>query len=152
MTSFVTGAGGGPVSVLSPVYDVFGRLVSMGLTNYRYNGLGYLIMYQFDADEDEAMEDAERYYLCYDERWRVVATYRNQDDDPKDLFVYHAAGARGFGGSSYIDAVALRDSDGEAWTAEGGATLTERRYYCQNWRADVCVVLNTLGDWLERVQ
>ncbi len=39
------------------------------------------------------------------------------------------------GGSSYIDAVVLRDRDTQA--TPGGGSLDERRYYVQNWRSDV---------------
>lgn len=54
---------------------------------------------------------------CSDERWRMVATYRNSDSSPKERFVYHAAGFAGSGSSSYIDAVVLRDADrNSGWT------------------------------------
>ena len=51
------------------------------------------------------------YHHAYDERWRMVATYRDDDTDPKEEFVNHQAGLDGFGRSSYIDLVVCRDKD-----------------------------------------
>ncbi len=54
------------------------------------------------------------------------------------------------GGSSYIDSVILRDKDANtAWTAASDATLEERRYLVQNWRADVTTMDNTSGEPVE---
>jgi RHS repeat-associated protein len=54
------------------------------------------------------------------------------------------------GGSSYIDSVILRDTDSNtAWTAASDATLEERRYLVQNWRADVTTMVNTNGEPVE---
>jgi RHS repeat-associated protein len=51
------------------------------------------------------------------------------------------------GGSSYIDLVVMRDKDAStAWTATADA-LDERRYYCQNWRADVVAIVTDAG-WM----
>ncbi len=54
----------------------------------------------------------------YDDRWRMVATYRGVhwgdaagyavDPLPKEQFIHHAAGQDGFGSASYIDAAVLR--------------------------------------------
>jgi RHS repeat-associated protein len=53
---------------------------------------------------------------------------------------------RGLGGSSYIDSVVLRDRDADtSWRSAGDGTLEERRYYAQNWRADVSVILPSTG-------
>ncbi len=83
-------------------------------------------------------------------RFRQVAGFRNQDSDPKETFIYHNAGLAGMGGSSYIDSVILRDRDANtAWTAASDATLEERRYLVQNWRADVTTMLNTSGEPVE---
>lgn len=49
------------------------------------------------------------YHFCYDDKWRIVGTWRGTDTDPKELFIYHNAGVAGYGGSSYIDSVVLRD-------------------------------------------
>ncbi len=117
---------------------------------YRYNGLGYRIMEQRDLDESENLSNAERFYFAYDTRWRQVAVFRDQDNDPKESFIYHNAGIAGVGGSSYIDSVILRDRDANtAWTAASDATLEERRYLVQNWRADVTTMINTSGEPIE---
>jgi RHS repeat-associated protein len=151
------------------VYDPFGRLVrTTGLvvedvplhaTRYRYNGLGMRIMWQDDADADGTLESSERYYIMNDERWRPVATFRDQDEHAKEAFVWHAAGAAGLGGSSYIDSVILRDRDNtacgescEPWRQEADGTLEERRFYCQNWRADVVAVTKSDGTPVEYVR
>jgi RHS repeat-associated protein len=53
---------------------------------------------------------------------------------------------RGLGGSSYIDSVVLRDRDADvSWRAASDGDLEERRYYAQNWRADVSVILPSTG-------
>lgn len=85
------------------VYDAFGRMVEVKnqsnttLAKYRYNGLGYRIMWQYDANSNGSLATSERYYFAYDERWRMLATFRDQDSNPKERFVYHAAGMGGFG-------------------------------------------------------
>jgi len=137
------------------VYDAFGRMVEVKnqanttLAKYRYNGLGYRIMWQYDANSNGSLATSERYYFAYDERWRMLITYRDQDSNPKERFVYHAAGMGGFGGSSYIDDVVLRDRDYNAnagfssnssWFLAADSTMEERMYLCQNWRADVVAV------------
>jgi len=47
----------------------------------------------------------------------------------------------------------LRERDANtSWTAASDGTLEERRYYCQNWRADVSVILasgGTLVEWVK---
>jgi len=113
------------------------------LAKYRYNGLGYRIMWQYDANSNGSLTTSERYYFAYDERWRMLATYRDQDSNPKERFVYHAAGMGGFGGSSYIDQTVLRDRDANtAWTSAADSTMEERTYLCQNWRADVVAAVD----------
>ncbi|GJQ29735.1 MAG: hypothetical protein HBSAPP03_16190 [Phycisphaerae bacterium] len=144
------------------VYDAFGRMVAVtgipgeGVTyieKHRYNGLGFRTMWQYDVDVDGTLEDPERYYFMHDERWRVIGTFRNQDASPKEAFVHHAAGLGGFGGSSYIDSIILRDADErDDWAAAGDGTLEERRYFCQNWRADVVAVTKSDGTPLEYVR
>jgi RHS repeat-associated protein len=131
------------------VYDAFGRMVEVKnqsnttLAKYRYNGLGYRIMWQYDANSNGSLATSERYYFAYDERWRMLMTYRDQDSNPKERFVYHAAGMGGFGGSSYIDLTVLRDRDANtAWTSAADSTMEERTYLCQNWRADVVAAVD----------
>jgi RHS repeat-associated protein len=79
-----------------------------------------------------------------------VATYRDSDSNPKEQFIFHNAGANGVGGSSYIDSVVLRDKDANvAWNAAADGTLEQRRYYNQNWRADVISMLTSTGQQVE---
>jgi hypothetical protein len=93
-----------------------------------------------------------------------VATFRCEtwagapDKYAKDLFVHHAAGAAGIGGSSYNDDVILRDADESTvdgglplpnWTGNVGGTDTspeDRLFYLQNWRADGAVTLRPAVD------
>ncbi len=134
------------------VYDAFGRLVtvkdttSATVAEYRYNGLGYRISWHYDADADKDVDGSDpTYYFAYDDRWRVVATFRGSDTYAKENFTFHNAGANGHGGSSYIDLVVLRDTDvpDQAWTAVSDGVLSNRVFYCQNWRADVSVITDT---------
>ncbi|MFZ2873610.1 MAG: RHS repeat-associated core domain-containing protein [Phycisphaerales bacterium] len=149
------------------VYDAFGRLVRVAAVEgmdetdvavYRYNGLNMRLMWQDDADADSTLESGERFYVMHDERWRPVATFRDTDATPKEAFVWHAAGQGGFGGSSYIDSVILRDRDNytggtpNGMTSASDGTLEERRYSCQNWRADVVAVTKADGTPLEYVR
>jgi hypothetical protein len=124
------------------------------VAEYRYNGLGFRITEHVDTDTDGDVDgnDAE-YHFVYDDSWRIVATYVDDDDaaDAKELFVHHAAGDGGYGGSSYIDAVIMRDVDlSTDWDAEADA-LDTRHYYCQNWRADVSVIIDDSAVIVERV-
>jgi len=83
-----------------------------------------------------------------------VGVFRDEDSTPKESFVYHAAGnaGRGGGGSSYIDSVVLRDRDTtNGWSGAADGTLEERRYYVQNWRADVVAIAKSDGNPLEYV-
>jgi len=86
-------------------------------------------------------------HYVYDERWRIVGVYENDDaaGDPIEQFAPHNAGEDGFGGSSYIDDVIMRDRD----TDGDGAVDDERVYYCQNWRHDVVAVIFSDGSMAE---
>ena len=108
------------------VYDGFGRLRQVKnrsdsslVAESRYNGLGFRIGWHYDADADKDVDSSDPwYYFCYDDAWRVVATFRADDTNPKEVFVHHNAGLGGFGGSSYIDRVILRDRDADTgWTS-----------------------------------
>jgi RHS repeat-associated protein len=147
------------------VWDVFGRLRAVYVrgtspaksdlvSEYRYNGLGYLVTRHQDTDTDGDVDGSDvTFETVFDERWRAVATYRSGDTDPKELFLRHAAGAGGFGGSSYIDHVVLRDRDAtNGWAGAADGTLEERVYYCQNWRADVVALIDAAGGMLEWVK
>jgi RHS repeat-associated protein len=119
---------------------------------YRYNGLGQRIMWRYDANASGTVASTKRYHYMYDDRWRVVVVFRDADSTPKESFVYHAAGNAGQGSSSYIDSVILRDRDvTNGWTGAADGTLEERRYYGQNWRADVVAMTKSNGDPLEYV-
>ncbi|MBL8800491.1 MAG: hypothetical protein JNN27_00725 [Planctomycetes bacterium] len=88
-----------------------------------------------------------KFHTAFDERWRQVATFRGSDANPKEQFVYHCAGNGGWGGSSYIDSVLLRDRDmTNGWTGAADGTLEERIYLLQNWRADVVAIVEPDGD------
>jgi len=120
---------------------------------YRYNGLGHRIMWQYDDDGDQTLESQETFHFMYDERWRIVGTFRNADTDAKESFVYHAAGKAGRGDASYIDNVILRDRDTtNGWTGNPDGSLDERRYYCQNWRADVVALTKRDGQPVEFIR
>jgi YD repeat-containing protein len=147
-------------------WDAFGRLREVQdlsnnvVSEYWYNGLGYLTVRLQDTNLDGVANstDDRKYVTIYDERWRQVATYRVNpstgalDANPKEQFLYHAAGNGGWGGSSYIDSVILRDSVSNSWTAVGASTLSKTLYYCQNWRADVVVMLDVASTVTTLVQ
>ncbi|GEM_PF-3770657 len=120
-------------------------------TEYRCNDLGQRISFHEDTEPDGVADGSDpTYQLIYDERWRLIAVYRDDDDNPKELFAYHQAGLDGAGGSSYIDSVILRQrDDNSGWTSAADGTLEQRRYYCQNWRADVSAVVTSGGVMVE---
>ncbi len=79
-----------------------------------------------------------------------METFRHADTSPKEEFCYHNAGASGRGTASYIDLVAFRDKDANtAWTSASDGVLEERRYVCQNWRADVVSIVTNTGTMQE---
>ena len=133
-------------------WDAFGRLREIRnrsttdlVQELRYNGLGFLIAEHYDADEDGDVDGSDPWYHhVWDERWRLVATFRAGDSDPKEQYVLHNAGFDGRGGSSYINDVVLRDRDANtAWDAAADGTLEERLFYLTNWRHDVVALLDS---------
>ncbi len=135
------------------VYDAFGRLREIRktsdsslVTENTYNGLGFRIGEHYDVDGDgtvESTSDDPWFRYVYTDRWQDVATFRADDTDPKEQFVYHAAGASGFGGSSMLDAVIFRDKDvNTAWASASDGVLENRIYYNHNWRGDVVALIN----------
>jgi RHS repeat-associated protein len=154
-------------------YDAFGRLVEVRkvtsrtggtgvisaytvMAEYRYDGLGQRTAWHRDFDGDGTAESSEKWlYMVYDDRWRAIAIYHQDDDvtQAKEITVPHNAGFDGLGGSSYIDSYALRDADdreGEATlanlaTANSDGVLDSRGYYLQNWRADLVSMIGSDG-------
>ncbi len=137
-------------------YDVFGRVREVRATSgqalvaeFRYNGLGMWIGWHYDVtnssggDPDGVVDSNDPwYYFGYDEAWRLLMTFRASDTYPKETYVPHLAGLDGYGGSSYIDSVVLRDREAVSnWKSQAASSRGYRDYYCQNWRADVSVVL-----------
>jgi YD repeat-containing protein len=143
------------------VYDAFNRLRKVKnrsnsnlLGEYRYNGLGHRMGIHEDTNSDGIVDSNDKwFYDAFDERWRVIARYRESDTSPKEDFVPHQAGLDGNGGSSYIDLVVCRNKDANtAWTSASDGVLEERLYYCQNWRADVSVIVTSSGTMKEWVK
>ena len=119
-----------------------------------YNGLGFRISVHEDTDTDGDVDGSDLWYhFVYDTKWRIVATFRADDNSPKEQFLYHQAGLDGSGGSSYIDAVVLRQKDDNSgWTNLADGVLEQRYYYCQNWRADVAAIVTSGGKMMEWVK
>ena len=130
------------------------RSTSDLVAEYKYNGLGYRISIHEDTDDDGDVDASDKWFHhAFDERWRWVTTFREDDTDPKEEFLHHAAGLDGNGTGSYIDLVVLRDRDiNSGWTSAADGTLEERIYYCQNWRADVSALVTDAGQMLEWVK
>jgi hypothetical protein len=62
-------------------------------------------------------------------------------------------GAGGYGTSSSIDQVVLREREANtAWHLSSDGTLEERLYYCQNWRHDVVALVTANCELRERVR
>jgi RHS repeat-associated protein len=144
------------------VYDAFGRMTeyrkdvndaATAIVKYQYNGLNQRIGWQYDVDSSATLSTSEQFYFVFDDRWRIVATVRAGDANPKEAFAYHAAGFAGSGGSSYIDSAIMREKDANTgWTAASDGTLEERVYYVQNWRSDVVAILDAAGNPLEEIR
>jgi RHS repeat-associated protein len=122
------------------------------VAQYRYNGLGFQIGRHWDLTRSGGGSAGRDRGL--DTRWRVVATFRSTDSDPKERFVHHNAGLGGQGGSSYIDAVVLRERDANtAWYNAADSTAEERRLMCEAApRPDVVAVLTDTGNLVESVK
>ena len=140
------------------VYDPFGRLRKVNnqssalVAEYKYNGLGHMIAVHEDNDTDGDVDANDKwFYPVHDERWRMVANFREDDTAPKEEWVPHQAGAGGYGVSSYINSVICREKDANsAWTSASDGTLEQRIYYCQDWRGDVSALVTSgglLAEW-----
>jgi RHS repeat-associated protein len=150
------------------VYDAFGRLRTVKnrsnsavVEENHYNGLNQRIGWHYDVDADGDVDGSDPWYwFIQDLRWRTVATYRvptswatAADSDPKERFIFHAAGVAGSGGSSYIDEVILRDRDNTSgWSTSSDGTLEERFFHLHNWRHDVIALGKSSGTLVERVK
>lgn len=120
------------------------------ISEYSYNGLGYLITRRQDTNRSGSVtSDDKKFHTVYDERWRPVATYRAADANPKEQFVYHCAGGRG---RKRLVHRRVRAEDKDAstgWTSAADSVLDERIDHCQNWRADVVAIVSSAGDLFE---
>ena len=143
-------------------YDPFGRLrkienqgASAVLAEYVYNGLGFMISELADTDDDgDADANDTWFHTAYDESWRAMCIYREDDASPKMEYIAENAGPDGHGGSSYIDSVLQRRRDtSTAWAAEAGdGTYEEKLFYCQNWRHDVVALVDLRGEAKEWIK
>lgn len=146
------------------VYDAFYRLRKITdrssnlVEEFTYNGLGHQIGHHYDNDRaahtgvpDGTVDSNDHwYYTAYDELWRPLATYRDSDTTPKELFVVQNAGLDGLGGSSYINGVVCRYKDtSTAWTHSSDGTYEEVLHYCQNWRGDMVALIDSSGSTVE---
>lgn len=142
------------------VYDAFGRLTALKnqssttIAEYTYYGNNVRASERYDVEPDGDLDSNDKTYrFAWDEGWRLVAVYRESDSDPKERYLHDKAGASGFGGSSYIDDLILRDRDANSgWTSAADGTLEERRYFCQSWRHDVVALVNSIGELAERAR
>lgn len=115
------------------------------IEEFWYNGENHRVAVKYDTDADGDVDSSDKkYHSAYDERWRVVATYRESDTAPKEEFWHHAAGFGGYDGSSYIDAIATRDKDANSgWISAADGVLERRDTYLANWRSDVVVLVSS---------
>ncbi|MFO0826742.1 MAG: RHS repeat-associated core domain-containing protein [Phycisphaerales bacterium] len=144
------------------VYDAWYRLRQIKnrtsgavVSEHQYYGNGFRAGERYDSDASGTVDSSDKWFwFAYDERWRILGTYRDADSSPKERFLHHTAGLGGYGGSSYIDDVVLRERDANTdWngTASDG-TLEERLYCCQNWRHDVVALVTSGGAIKERAK
>ncbi len=150
------------------VYDAFGRLREVRNTSnqaliaeYKYNGLGYRIQWHYDSRSPSGVDTGDPwYFFVYGPDWRLRGVFRADynspytlDTYPKERFIPHAAGLGGLGGSSYIDAVVLRDRDNtSAFTEAADSSAETRTGYCHNWRSDAAALVTDTGKLLEAVK
>jgi RHS repeat-associated protein len=135
------------------VYDAWNRLVTVKdssaniVEEFRYNGLGHRIGWHYDYDADKDVDGSDAWvYFQYNERWQQVALYVGANTDPTETFIYLNAGRDGYGGSSYIDDVVLRERD-----TDSDGDLDERYYYLQNQHHDVVAIMNADGQTKEKI-
>ncbi len=85
----------------------------------------------------------------HDERWRQIATFRGDDDDPKERFVYHAAGLDGMGDPVTLTPWSLRTRT----TATGGGmsptACSSSVATSATWRNDTALIATDVGALVE---
>lgn len=150
-------------------YNPWGQLVEVKdrLTPYNlrtkitYNGLGMKISEQDDSNRsaDDGIVDGvvnsydPVFYLATDLMGRRVATYRNTDAWPKQIFIYHAPGV---GGPNVSGGPILRDRNHEqidptTWaTTAGDESRRDRIYYAANDRGQIAAIVNDTGQLIEQ--
>ena len=139
------------------VYDAWYRLrqiknrsTSAVVSEHQCYGNGFRAGEHYDADLSGTVDSSDKWFwFGYDERWRIVGTYRDTDANPKERLLHHTAGVSGYGSGSYIDDLVLRERDANtSWNSTAGdGTLEERLYYCQNWRYDVVALVTSSPQW-----
>jgi hypothetical protein len=81
------------------VVEVRNRSGGALVAEYRYNGLGFRTGGHYDINNSGGTDGSDVWlWFCHDERWRVVATFRHTDSNPKEVFIHHNAGLGGSGG------------------------------------------------------
>jgi RHS repeat-associated protein len=138
------------------------------VARYTYNAWGFRTTWQYDVmttnDPPQAGPDGQVnsddpiYCSLFDMDWRPAGTFRypnlsgnaGKSEPAKERFVYNNAGIGGFGRSSYIDSLILRDTSG-AWTSAATGTFTQRICTLANFRGDTVLVVTGEGTVIEWV-
>jgi RHS repeat-associated protein len=140
----------------------------MTIAEYIYDGLGQRIGWHYDVNASGSGPDASDpwFWFLHDDRWRIVATYRvsggsgsgaasfqhssaTTDANPKERFVFHAAGLDGSGGSSYLDSLVLTQRDlNTTWGSAADSDAEAWHYPLTNWRNDTVRVEARYGGLL----
>jgi YD repeat-containing protein len=139
-------------------WDAFGRLCRVKHTSgaaveeYVYNGFDVRTGWRYDNVTPTGLGTEDRsFHFVHDERGRVVATFREGDDDPKEVFVHHAAGLGALQLAMPNSTVVCRERDASTSWTEPADGLDERVYYCQNNAGDVVALVSSSGYLLESV-
>jgi YD repeat-containing protein len=167
------------------VYNPFGQLVAIKLkgtstyaAKYTYNGFGQRISEQLDTNNTSGITKSGTYYaansgvtdgvvnsddpvffIAVDPQGRRVATFRNTDTYPKEMFAYHQAGmsARGDAyGPAFKGGLILRErnaslTDSKKWATEtASATRGERHYYLSDFQGSVVALVDSSSSVVEQ--
>ena len=99
------------------------------VSNYRYNGLGFRIGWQYhqagNAGGPGIVAADPWFWLVYNDKWQQIAKYRvpgswgnswanAAETQPKEVITHHMARVNCSGGSSDTDSVTVRERDNEA--------------------------------------